>query len=528
MTTSIKDIVNSFNKAQQEGNNNNKNTNTSDEPTTSSLTSQTASNNMPFLEFAKKFKSLAHNGLTEDDIAFLQTSLNMDLHRGIGMFITTIHNQHTLNWVKALSESSAKEPTGAGTTAATTSATTSASTSSSQPSQHDIQLRILNQYQQSLFYAFNTSIEHLHAFDEKTAELAEHILIFSEILKKEKTSLHPLKHLLTVFTNGNTNELTPLHKLFVKACITSNLPSYALPVIERGINELAISYSHLTANDNLHYFTGSATLFIMLERYEDALDVLEQFQIVTLPITTLAVNPMILRAYKQLILLQLIVNGQLSPLPKYTSGNLNKSLKKHASGYHSLVEIGAKATEQPNSFNNVEQTLNHTMEVLRKERASFTKDNLLDLALKAEDSVFAAQISAYSMIYTAMPISDLANVLGISSDHNDQLINKLGEYIHNGAVNAQLNLVENVIEFASKGEKGKSEEELMIDLENAIKGSLSLRSNMQELDRKLTLNPAYVKHHIQKSERKKKETKDEQHSDTPADEMDGMDMSDGE
>lgn len=237
---------------------------------------------------------------------------------------------------------------------------------------------------------------------------------------------------------------------------------------------------------------------------------------------------MILRAYKQLILLQLIVNGQLSPLPKYTSGNLNKSLKKHASGYHSLVEIGAKATEQPNSFNNVEQTLNHTMEVLRKERASFTKDNLLDLALKAEDSVFAAQISAYSMIYTAMPISDLANVLGISSDHNDQLINKLGEYIHNGAVNAQLNLVENVIEFANKGEKGKSEEELMIDLENAIKGSLSLRSNMQELDRKLTLNPAYVKHHIQKSERKKKETKDEQHSDTPADEMDGMDMSDGE
>lgn len=132
------------------------------------------------------------------------------------------------------------------------------------------------------------------------------------------------------------------------------------------------------------------------------------------------------------------------------------------------------------------------------------------------------------MIYTAMPISDLANVLGISSDHNDQLINKLGEYIHNGAVNAQLNLVENVIEFANKGEKGKSEEELMIDLENAIKGSLSLRSNMQELDRKLTLNPAYVKHHIQKSERKKKETKDEQHSDTPADEMDGMDMSDGE
>lgn len=169
MTTSVKDIVNSFNKAQQEGNTNNKNLTTSDEPTTSSATSQAALNNTPFLEFAKKFKSLAHNGLTEDDIAFLQTSLNMDLHRGVGMFITTIHNQHTLNWIKALSESSVKESAGAETTAATTSAPTSASTSSSQPSQHDIQLRILNQYQQSLFYAFNTPIEHLHAFNEKSA-----------------------------------------------------------------------------------------------------------------------------------------------------------------------------------------------------------------------------------------------------------------------------------------------------------------------------------------------------------------------
>ena len=327
---------------------------------------------------------------------------------------------------------------------------------------------------------------------------------------------------------------------------------------------------------------------MQLHRWKDAFNAYENVVIAPTQTTSSIQTD----AIKKLILLQLILNGELEKLSKFISPGLLRILKKVSPSYSTILQIFDKSNNQPNTsdevltflpssttssskssklcYNQLDEKLRQTLDVLRRERNLFLNDksqhddiDIESLLNLAEDSICAKLISSLSLVYKSIKLSEVVDIVNlplVKSYHQNQdqgqqgqqsqpqsqqeisepmsisnsntglfTLNqnfkiKLIDYISRGLINAKIELNnDNDDGLLTFVEVELNPSEINNLIEQCLKLSFNLRNLIHDFDQHQSLNPTFVKYQINKVEKKKKDD-----DNTPADEMEAMDMSDVE
>jgi COP9 signalosome complex subunit 3 len=162
--------------------------------------------------------------------------------------------------------------------------------------------------------------------------------------------------------------LTSSHLTLVKLALESRNYNHAVPVLEKYILyfpgtkdqpkpkyicDMSLSpsayitpetklTSKLKYQDLLEYFYYSGMAFIALKRWEAALQCLENA--VTFPAKDNVVSKIMVEAYKKWILVGILVEGKLLPLPKSTSSGAAKSYHILAKPHETFAQIFENGT----------------------------------------------------------------------------------------------------------------------------------------------------------------------------------------
>lgn len=164
------------------------------------------------------------------------------------------------------------------------------------------------------------------AAPERVTHLAKAIVLSTEAARTPTAAIHPLHTLLGRYAS-NLSYLTPIHPIFVTACLkNSHAPPVLLePILGTPISEISTSlFPDLHYTDNLvyHYVGG-----IIFGQWKDWPRAEEFFEICVGSPVAQTPSAVQWEALKKLVLVQCIFRGKPMPLPKYMHSSLARGLK---------------------------------------------------------------------------------------------------------------------------------------------------------------------------------------------------------
>ncbi|KAI7864189.1 hypothetical protein BDF14DRAFT_1732666 [Spinellus fusiger] len=188
------------------------------------------------------------------------------------------------------------------------------------------------------------------------------------------------------------NILTPLHSYFAKACVINRMYKYSHCIIDQAIEQINATAYHVTILDYLEYHYNASLLYIGSKQYERALELLSL--VISAPATV--PSAIQLEAYKKYILLSLIQDGKIRPLPKYTASIIEKTMELQHFHYFSL----AKAFEN-NQLDEFDQLLQWC-------HLAMKDDQNLGLAKQCTRALQFRKINTFTKVYKRVGIQDMA------------------------------------------------------------------------------------------------------------------------
>ncbi|KAI0305215.1 hypothetical protein B0F90DRAFT_1702545 [Multifurca ochricompacta] len=272
---------------------------------------------------------------------------------------------------------------------------------------------------------------------ERVTLLAKGIVQRAEVLGRGKAAITPLRHLLTRYT-PDLSYLTTIHPIFVTACATAGFFNVALPVLAVPISQISTTlFPDLRYQDHLVYHFVGGILLAALRRYEEAAEFFELCA--SAPVLGASggssgvrgpsqgpigmgmgmsmgmgmippgpgsrylnfggpSDPSVFQveAAKKLLLVQLIVHGKTSPLPKYTHPAVS-NLKGTA--YNALARV----------YPNLEQV--HA--IASKEEGTFIADDNFGLLRLVVERAPRWAIKKLTETYLTLSLPEIGRVAGV-------------------------------------------------------------------------------------------------------------------
>lgn len=154
---------------------------------------------------------------------------------------------------------------------------------------------------------------------------------------------------------SHPGQLTQLHATLCQLCLMTKCLKPALQFLDIEINKINRENGNFDVKYFLLYYYYGGMIYAALKQWERALYFFEA----ALSPPSMAISMIMVEAYKKYVLVSLILNGKVSPLPKYTSSivtRFNKSLsppyKKLAQAYeqHDSVEVSNTITKFSQAF----------------------------------------------------------------------------------------------------------------------------------------------------------------------------------
>ncbi|CAI5966700.1 unnamed protein product [Closterium sp. NIES-64] len=210
----------------------------------------------------------------------------------------------------------------------------------------------------------------------------------------------PLRWAISKVQQCTTAEhLTPQHADCLQLCLLAKLYRQGGDLLQGDILDIDPKKTGLVHRDFLLYCFYGGTIYVGLKQYQKALDLF--MHAITSPAQV--VNAITVSAYKRHVLVSLILNAQLSPLPKFTPGIVQRGLKACCQDYHDLANIyvSRDAAELKKFVDSHEQ--------------AFKADNNLGLAHQVVASVPKRSIQRLTHTYLTLSLSDLAQSVHLSS-----------------------------------------------------------------------------------------------------------------
>jgi len=256
----------------------------------------------------------------------------------------------------------------------------------------------------------------------------------------------------------------------------------------------------VTLNDVLEYYLSGAMAYIGLKRWSSAMFFLEH--VLSVPSNN-AANGYMLEAYKKWTLVNLLVNGKPTALPKSASGSSVKTLKALARPYDTIVD----------AFTRRDSAIKLRTEV-DEAQGVLEDDGNYGLALNVVNHHRKLSIRSLDRVFAAVPLASVS--LNVPPGQAEDYVNSL---IAEGVLNGRLErsaeeggpVVLRFFQDNTSGPHAKSETELRRELAMQTNRIKELAQHVAGVDERISLTKEYLDH-VRKA-RKNKEDRNTQEDD---------------
>ena len=268
-------------------------------------------------------------------------------------------------------------------------------------------------------------------------------------------------------------QLTSLHADLCQLCLAAKCLKPALKYIDVEMTDIAKENGWFKCKHFLAYYYYSGMIYTALKKYSRALFCFEQA--VTCPASV--VSHIMMEAFKKYTLVQLIMEGESLPLPKYTSHVVNRFVKVLTTEYTSLAQ--AFATMDPTKLNAVIQS--HT--------SVFVSDKNLGLVKQVAAAMQKRNIQRLTKTFITLSLSDVASRTFFEEAGQAEL--HLRHMIEEDEILAYIDQESGMVSFYDDSEKYNTEN-MFREMDEHIRLVTELDQKINNMDQNIQVNPLYV------------------------------------
>lgn len=312
----------------------------------------------------------------------------------------------------------------------------------------------------------------------------------------------------------STGTFTSTHLLFIRLCLEARGYVAALPILDnyihclpshipRAVQEQESSLAcadltnssdyittrsghseKITISDVQEYFLLGAMAYLGVRKYKQALHFLEH--ILVSPAVNTA-SGFMLEAYKKWILVAYLADGAVLAIPRTASSSAIKQVRAASKAYEALAD----------AFKNMEHRKLHAQVDIGA--PIWAEDGNQGLVKELVDHSRRVYVSNLQRTYSAIPVSDVANMLNQTPDQAEAYLQSLidGRYL-----NARIDRVTNPKELVvlrffpdlTQGPLAKTEKQQYIELMEQTERTNLLAEQVKAADYRLSLTKEYLEH----------------------------------
>jgi len=308
-----------------------------------------------------------------------------------------------------------------------------------------------------------------------TGNFAQMIHTIVQELTKRKMSIRGIKPVSMAIEKiqVHPSQLTSLHADLCQLCLDSMCMKPALQFLDIEITEIAKENGWYDCKHFLSYYYYGGMIYAALKNYSRAMYYFEQ--VITCPAT--AVSHIMLAAYKKYVLICLIAEGKLNPLPKYTSQVITRFTKAFCNEYNGLLQ--AYGTNDPTKLNSV----------IEANMATYTAEKNLGLVKQVAVSLHKRNIQRLTKTFVTLSLSDVATRAFLSGPEQAELY--LRQMIEDKEIFAYIDHENQMVSFYDDPVQYNTEN-LLKSLDKDIQDFTELDRKLTEMDQNIQVNPMYV------------------------------------
>lgn len=316
------------------------------------------------------------------------------------------------------------------------------------------------------------SREQLMQAPEKITAVGRGLLRVSEELKSPMLAVRPLLAAIKRFA-AHAGHLTPLHHMFLRACLQAKLYKKALELLDMPLTDVE-PVCDTRIQDFLLYHYYAAMIYEGVHMHARALDSLAQ--VITAP--SQVTSSIQIEAYKKFVLVSLRHHGKVRPLPKYMAACVGRAVKGKASAYTDL----ATAYESGN--------VTRLRSEYQKSQAAFGRDRNDGLAKQLLDDLWKRNVAKLTQTYVTLSVEDISKQLGIEgirAGDSPDIEKLLQNMVTKGEIDALLDQKQGMVEFRDPP-AGYDDEQTVRKLNEIIERSMAANESIVKMDRQLGLS----------------------------------------
>jgi len=269
------------------------------------------------------------------------------------------------------------------------------------------------------------------------------------------------------------SQLTSLHADLCQLCLAAKCLKPALKYIDVEMTEIAKENGWFECRHFLAFYYYSGMIYTALKKFSRALFCFEQA--VSCPASV--VSHIMLEAYKKYKLIQLIMEGESLPLPKYTSHVVTRFVKALCTEYNELSQ--AFASKDPSKLNAVIQT--HTN--------VFASDKNLGLVKQVAVSMQKRNIQKLTKTFMTLSLTDVASRTFLEGPAEAEL--HLRRMIEDDEILAYIDQKSEMVSFYDDSETYNTEN-MFKEMDRHIRLVTELDQKITSMDQTIQVNPMYV------------------------------------
>lgn len=301
---------------------------------------------------------------------------------------------------------------------------------------------------------------------------------------------------------------TTLHLRFLRLC-AQHAPSQALPILSKTIyaypqasvkgvpeepwcDDHELSNSFITANSGftqkltpdyiLEYYLLGAHVYIGQRDWKRARLFLEYVMLT--PSQNHACSAMQVEAYKKWVMVGLLSEGKLFPLPRAHDQTVMKNMKAIAKPYDTLAD-----TFEKRDWRKYQAEMDNGTQI-------WHEDGNLRLVSEVSHALLRYRVIDLQKTFAALPVGRVATHLSFTPDYTLQMLTTM---IHQGDLSASISptgssAADAVLRFHTTSSGPRSADAQDADLEAQTKRIEDLVTFVRDADRRLQLTKEYVEH----------------------------------
>ncbi|EST10135.1 hypothetical protein PSEUBRA_000547 [Kalmanozyma brasiliensis GHG001] len=333
----------------------------------------------------------------------------------------------------------------------------------------------------------------VHLAGDKVAQLAATFSALGDQVTNPESALQLLQALASRFLT-RSESITALHPMLAYQYLkTARYAEAATMLIDLPLIDADTSITPLVHSDILQYFYYAALIYIKLDRLHDAIDALET----CISSPAVAVSAIHMDAYKKLVLVQLLADGKVSPVPQYTPQVITRAWKQMGSPGQTPYNTFASAYARGD-----DKGLDAARRIAEERKDVFEKDRNMGLVRRCLALLTQRRVQKLGEVYSALSLNQIAQKIGAQGDDVVQgVYADVQDIVRKGWIYATLSPPRGasgavngdwVVHFDSFGGDSFTSTSSISLLEDKIRTAKQWQALLQERDRQIQKSPAYL------------------------------------